>query len=198
MKKYLLSITLLACLFIAGKGYSLTFYDQCEGPYVGAFGGANWLQTDTIRHPRLKAEFNTGYLAGVHAGYRFAYPIRVEGEASFRRNTLNHVKAEGQKFKPHAHTQTWAYMANAYYDLNIHPELRPYVGGGIGYARTNAKIRHEDLTVRGKDDGFAWQGIAGANYALCEKTDLGLEYRYFSSKKHVKDHSVAVALNQYF
>lgn len=199
MKKYLLGITLLTCLLIMGKAHALTFYDQCEGPYVGAFGGANWMDVRTLHHhPRVKTDFNTGYHAGLQAGYRFALPVRVEGEVSYRRNTLNHLKVDHEKFKPHMNTQTWAYMANAYYDLNLHPELRPYVGAGVGYARTSAHVRHEDVSFKGKDDGFAYQGIAGVNYALCEKTDLGLEYRYFAGRKNVNDHSLGLAIKRYF
>lgn len=73
--------------------------------------------------------------------------------------------------------RTFAIMANVFYDIELGSPIVPYVGGGVGYARTEVKASH---VFSGDDKNFAWQLGAGFNYTIDEHMSLGVGYRYFN------------------
>ena len=77
---------------------------------------------------------------------------------------------------------TTSVMANAWYDFDV-GGLRPYVGGGIGWADVTVdgnSVGGADPIIDYSDDGFAWQVGAGINFQVAPNMQLGLGYRYFS------------------
>ncbi len=74
--------------------------------------------------------------------------------------------------------QTWALMANAWFDLGNSSQFTPYIGGGIGYAISKFD---GGAVYDGVDGNFAWQLGAGLNVAVSDTTALGLGYRYFDA-----------------
>ncbi len=74
--------------------------------------------------------------------------------------------------------RTFALMANVWYDFNNMGGFTPYIGGGVGYA--DNKVQN-GLLLNGANGGFAWQLGAGANYALSDKTSIGIGYRYMDA-----------------
>ncbi|HET8882944.1 MAG TPA: OmpA family protein, partial [Solimonas sp.] len=65
-------------------------------------------------------------------------------------------------------------MANAWYDIDFGSWVVPYLGGGVGYQRTEMSSSGIDDS----DNGFAWQLGAGLGFLLNERTTLSLDYRY--------------------
>ncbi|WP_068471410.1 outer membrane protein [Candidatus Protochlamydia phocaeensis] len=224
MKKILTLISSVICLFVAStasanpcyESYSNECANVCVNEcapghfYVGAFGGANWLNFHHFHG--VKPKMKVGYTGALSAGYKFSSGVRVEGEIAYRRNelktrseefstydSLHHVKVKG-------HTHSWAYMANVLYDFDQVSDclygITPYVGVGVGYAKIHAQIKARDgynhVRFNGHSDGFAYQAIAGADYRLTEKTSIGVKYTFFEGRKKAQDHSVGVALTQAF
>lgn len=74
--------------------------------------------------------------------------------------------------------QTWALMANVWWDLTNDSQFTPYVGGGVGYAISKFD---GGAVYDGVDGNFAWQLGAGINVAVSEETSLGIGYRYFDA-----------------
>jgi opacity protein-like surface antigen len=74
--------------------------------------------------------------------------------------------------------QTWALMANAWFDIGNSSTFTPYVGGGIGYAISKFD---GGAVYSGVDGSFAWQLGAGVNVAVSDTMSLGLGYRYFDA-----------------
>jgi opacity protein-like surface antigen len=74
--------------------------------------------------------------------------------------------------------QTWALMANAWFDLTNDSQFTPYVGGGIGYAISKF---NGGAVYSGVDGNFAWQLGAGVDVAVSDSTSLGVGYRYFDA-----------------
>lgn len=74
--------------------------------------------------------------------------------------------------------QTWALMANAWFDLKNDTEFTPYIGGGVGYAISKFD---GGAVYDGVDGNFAWQMGVGVNVAVSEETSLGVGYRYFDA-----------------
>lgn len=164
----------------------------CGDWYVGAFGGFNWISRKGHDSHHLH-NYKNGYLVGGDIGYRWDNGFRVEGEVSYRHDK-NHGHRSNRNNKAHKAT---AFLANALYQFDI--DCFPvdfYVGGGLGWVNTHHNHRnHHD----GKNNGFAWQLIAGIAYPICENLDLDLEYRFFDeSKSKFYNSSVDLGFRYYF
>lgn len=169
--------------------------------YVSIFGGGNWVEDDSA-HLSINAGSTTfalsedpdaGYVYGGAIGMnlgQYVKGFRAEVEVSFRANDINgtfqsQTSLANTSGVIDADTSTLAVMANVWYDINIDPVIRPYVGGGIGWARVAANGTLYATTpttgVRFDDDsnGFAWQIGAGVNFVVTEDAVFSVGYRYF-------------------
>lgn len=178
--------------------------------YVGGFGGANWLNFD--RTHGIKPKMKVGGAGALSLGYKFNNGLRLEGEVAYRRNSIHGKdwlkKAHYADAKLSGSSYSWAYMANILYDFDCFSEcltnVVPYVGVGVGYANvhTHVKARNgyegDSISIKGEKKGVAGQAIAGVGYRLTDSTTLGVEYRYFVAREHVRDHSVGLSLRQAF
>ena len=237
MKKLLTIFSSLVCLFLVSNGYANPYYqpqanayypcahscvERCEEPcvgqcvsssqeghfYMGAFGGANWLNTH--RKDGIKPKTKLGYVALLSLGYKFNNGFRLEGEVAYRRNHLKGVDtlkySSSEHLKSSGVTYSWSYMANFLYDFDCvsyhFPNIVPYVGLGMGYTQNHAHIKahnhQEHVDAKGRSNGMVGQAIAGVSYRLTDDTSLGIEYRYFVGREHARDHSLGLALRQSF
>jgi opacity protein-like surface antigen len=151
-------------------------------------------------------EFDTGYTVSAALGRRFGNGLRGEIELAYQSNdvdthgnvraagipldnedvgvlisgapqqgaTVGDVVADGR-----GSLDTTFLMANLYYDFTPYGAFTPYVGGGLGvgfvnvdYSPSGVGIVDDDATV------LAYQIIAGASYALNDRTALFAQYRY--------------------
>jgi opacity protein-like surface antigen len=203
MKKHLFTLMTSAACLLAGTAQA-----QCccnDSFYVGALGGVNWI--NEIKSHGAKVNFDAGYVLGVNAGYRICEQFRVEGEFAYRHNEkTKHVDFDFssttgediRRGKIDATIKTYSLMANAYYDFDFFsccaPCLTPYIGAGIGYAwnDSSVKVKADDLSIKlkGSDNRFAWQAMAGLNYRLCENVRVGVEYRFFNPAKKLDEQAL--------
>ncbi len=176
--------------------------DCCDSLYVGGFGGVDFMQKINGRQ-NLEVKSKTGYVAGAAIGYNLEDILRVEAEFAYRHHAIRTFKFNGLKIDGHMKNETFSGMANVYYDIALGCDLTHYVGVGIGYAHNRVTFPYKrSVDFVEKANGFAYQAIAGISYRLPEelssKTLLALEYRFFATKNHVKDHSVAANVKRYF
>ena len=167
--------------------------------YVKMFGGGNWMAdagftaiepTNTSNTLSWSVGGDVGWVVGGAVGYDLNDILRgwsTEVEVSYRSNQDN-----GHWFSTNGSTAggnvdfdntSLAVMANAWYEFPI-AGVAPYIGGGIGWARTRFKGTYEptaasDASFDFKDDGFAWQLGAGVNIPVKPGMTVGLGYRYF-------------------
>ncbi len=237
MKKLLSIYSFWISLFLVANIYANPSYNQCNYPqqyryadqcvgycedpcvgrcdpcsqggrfYVGAFGGANWLNFHHTHDVKLKTR--VGYATALSLGYKFNNGFRMEGEVAYRKNQIKHGESTtfAENYKVSGSTYSWSYMANFLYDFDgvscYCPNIVPYVGVGIGYTHIggHVKVHHDGLLIeskKGTGNGIAGQAIAGISYRLTQDTSLGLEYRYFVAREHARDHSLGLALRQSF
>ena len=161
--------------------------DASRGFYVGAGGGLNFMSKMDVDGPGVSGQIDpsTGWAATVSAGYKFGGP-RVELEGGYRENKADDCPVAGCDGR----YQTWSGMANALYDFRTGWGVTPYLGIGIGAART-------DVKGLGKDWLFAYQGIAGVTYQVNRSLDVFADYRYFGTEDLRVDGDIDVENNSH-
>jgi OmpA-OmpF porin, OOP family len=203
LKRVLLASSALALLAAASPA-------QADGLYISVFGGANWAEDSsasllTTDDPTTDStlfnwatDADTGFVVGGAVGTHlnaWVQGLRVELEASYRRNDVNGIWAitdfdtgvvdRTTTGTIGANLSTFAVMANVWYEYDAGWKVRPYVGGGVGWARTkldgalNTTGGSSFTTFDREEDGFAWQLGLGINYQASPGVDVGLGYRYF-------------------
>lgn len=159
-----------------------------EGYYIGGYGGLNL--ADDKAHDTDKMDFRNDYTAGMTLGHRWASGWRLESEMAYHRNG---VKVDINN-KTGA-VETASAMGNAIYEIPLESDLRPHIGGGVGYAKSRLKLDGQ----RESTSSVALQGIAGVTYNIVdESTSLAADYRYFSDNQKTASHSFTVGVQQYF
>lgn len=188
------NISLALCIFLTalvGRPIQTYAYDT-EGLYVGSFFGANFLSNQG--EPFLDATSKTGYLIGVQMGYMFSNPFRIEGEFQWRANKL-----DGFALTKNLTIETLAFIANAYYDLDLFCNCSAFVGIGAGFAENRFKVESNRVTVLSSiSRDFAYQVIVGSGYRLSRWIGLSCEYRFLGLKRHYFNHSVDFLIKYYF
>lgn len=160
-----------------------------------AFGG---LISDTSTNKNqgqlldADSDYNTGFGGSGAVGVRLLDDFRIEGELGYRRaefatftiindGGLAGGALNGQTVPADGDVRTFTTMVNAYYDLPVDWQVRPYVGFSVGASHVKSEAILLGATV--VDDAswaFTWRGTVGASYELTERLDLFAGYRYFS------------------
>ncbi len=163
-----------------------------NGWYVGLEGGANWIDdwdqtffttngtgvvTDT---DLVNTGFDTGWAALATVGYGFGAGWRGEFEAGYRDNNSDSILLNGAPFVgADIDLSQLSLMVNVLYDIPLTQAVSLSLGAGAG-----ADYAMYDITVPAGSSSdetwvFAYQGIAGLNYAVGQQTSLFVNYRYF-------------------
>ncbi len=194
-----------AIVFSGGAGMA---QDRDTGFYA-SMSGLLAMPRDTQRKETVDLHIVThdysmknGLAFVVAGGYILPSGLRTELELGFRRtefDKLRKIEIRGPARNAVDHVAlpidgrftTISVMANAIYGTEL-AGFRPYVGGGVGLARHQAKIDSiayeagSELTAApiGFSENatvFAFQLMAGIGYPLSEQAEMWLGYRYFET-----------------
>lgn len=211
MKKYL-AILIILLLFSKSYGYSFCLqplnFSLKEGLYAGAMGGYSGGFDLKCRD----VSTNLGYYVGGKIGKNFSPLLSLEEELIFQSSNMRAIK-EGKFQLEHVHGyfNIWSFMTNALLNFNCDFPLRPYIGGGIGYAHADAHWcgslievgpietsfkRH--IKANCNKGGFAWQVIVGLKFLTCLNWEVDLECRYLKLSDHVNNYKLGLALINFF
>ena len=69
---------------------------------------------------------------------------------------------------------------NGVYTFNFNPKFKPFLGAGAGGIATFL----EAYGFSESDFTFGYQGMAGLKYAVADKVDLGLTYKFLGTLDH--------------
>lgn len=143
--------------------------------YVGAGAGLNEV-TDSTPSNGNTYDFGSGYNILGTVGYRWTPNIRTELELDYRRaamDNINGVKANGAQ-------KMLSFSGNVLYDFNNSSRFTPYVGAGVGVARTRwHNVNAPGLpNINDSDNSFQWQLIGGVSTPISPRTALYVDYRY--------------------
>lgn len=181
---------------------SLTAPAQAGNFYVTLLGGVSMLNDHTFLASDpvtptstlfFAPDSNSGYIVGGAVGMdlgQLVQGLRAEAEVAYRHNqvdghwTSNSGPTPGWSGSLDLEHSTFSVMANAWYDFEIQG-IKPYVGGGIGWARSKVEGQYigGGAALNEDDSGFAWQLGAGVNFNIAPNTSMGIGYRYMQTRK---------------
>jgi OOP family OmpA-OmpF porin len=153
---------------------------QINGWYVSLEGGANWIEDwdHSFFATPSTASFDTGWAVLASVGYGWN-GWRLEFESGYRENDL-----ETYTLGPAVFTgldgDLWeaTFMANVLYDIQLTNNFSLSLGVGAGGDFADGEVTLGALTFEDDDWNFAYQGIAGLNWAVGQQTSLFVNYHY--------------------
>jgi OOP family OmpA-OmpF porin len=200
---------LIACALLSGAALlpAVAAAQTVQGLYVGLGAGANFAGDLLSSAKNTKLYTTVGPVGLVDLGWGFGNGFRAEIEGSYRSNSIAGIStrrgngALDPLSNVGGNAATYAVMANALYDIPVHPfglPLQPYIGAGVGWGWLDLGNAHGngfatfrlpgDNTVNGPSlvtfgtaGALAYQAMAGASVPLSILPGLSatLEYRFF-------------------
>jgi opacity protein-like surface antigen len=166
-------------------------------------------------------------IGGGGVGYRFNQYFRGDVTLSYRDGyRINSAKVmEGLTYFSKGNVYSLAGLANAYVEPVQFGIIRPYIGGGIGFARNQvgnvavSVLDYNGTLLGSSSTSFAWQASAGIGIAITPKLTADIGYRYmnlgegrtgshvdfgqwtqdnWSSKGHLRAHELQAGLRYQF
>jgi len=157
---------------------------QGTGPYGTIHIGLNILSDSEINRGTNTTDYSPLMGLGGALGYDFGN-FRVDGEIAFRINVINRVG--GTPLVGNSYTAAFSYMVNGYFDFPTNGPVKPYIGGGIGFAtvaldwnRSGFFPLSEVPVAGGSDSGVAYQFSGGIGYEIDPRSTVSFGYRYFA------------------
>jgi len=160
--------------------------------YVAIRGGATFAEDTDFEVLGLDVDNeydDVGYMISGAVGMSMAGltgigGLRGEVELGYLENEIDqHVIAGAPVGSEDSFGETSAFygLVNLYYDFNHFGRIKPFIGGGIGFAHVDFDdhgTTATDVVLSDDNNGFAYQLSAGANIAVSESVDIELGYRY--------------------
>ncbi|MGN8000954.1 outer membrane protein [Sphingomonas sp. 22176] len=140
----------------------------------------NGLPTATIND---NTKYRTGITGEIGGGYAFGM-FRLEQTIGYTDLKLNRDRAETGGFLADGRAKMLSATINGYVDIPLGTLFQPYVGGGIGVARVDARMSRINAATgigssyAGKDWGMLWHADAGLGIRVTPKATLEVGARY--------------------
>lgn len=154
--------------------------------YVGLDGGVDFLRDADIGGREAdgtpitdKSASHAGYALLMQGGYDFGGP-KAEIELGWRSAGLKTLDGHDSKYG--GSTSSLSLMANGLYEFLPKSSWHPFLGAGLGAARTSVRWKNDEgIFLKDADWVFAYQAIAGVSYDLNRNWALKAQYRYFGT-----------------
>ncbi|MDF1758063.1 MAG: outer membrane beta-barrel protein [Legionellaceae bacterium] len=173
-------------------GSLLSAATPIDGFYSSFFGGYAYVpgNIDKTNYGinRNDVSYQGGFDGGGNIGYK-SNPMRYEGEISYLKVNTNKFKLNSvNQTSVSGYNQAVFALANIYYDFaTFNQSLQPFLGVGIGYGWTQAKLDSGGPSAATSfsvnSSAFAYQGNAGITYNFAENYALTIGYRYITTLK---------------
>jgi len=201
----MLRITLAAAL-LAVLAPDLARADDIEPPgayvetRIGLFkpNESNSTYTDT-RFPSafsdetIELSFDPGWAAELATGYHINEFLRAELAMAWRQTEIDDAELFGVDLAlDEDYIGLFTAMLNGYVDLPLIFGVRPFIGGGVGFAYFDVELKDRTslVDVDSGDFTFAWQGIAGLAIHLTQGVALTGTYTYLGTSNTENDNDL--------
>jgi opacity protein-like surface antigen len=150
---------------------------------TGLYGGltaAETHETDLVAGPAAALGYWWGPLLKLPIRTEIEYVLRYR----FDYDASPVAFVGGPPAGANSNVQTHSGMINVFYDIETETRFMPYVGFGVGYARTEGDTQFTNKTtgisqtVKTSTDNFSWSANAGVVYEMTSEWGLELGYRY--------------------
>lgn len=127
-------------------------------------------------------DFKPGFIGEIGGGYDLG-AFRLEGTVGYSHVKLDRKRA-GNGFADDGRARAFSVGVSGYFDIPASEAVVPFVGGGIGASRVDARLARiggapDSLSgFRDKDWGFHWHFDAGVGIKASERTTIELGARY--------------------
>jgi len=156
--------------------------------YIAPIVGASWGSLSrTFEGEKLSSASGNLFTAGGALGYTIPAErgqIRVEIEPRYR-DSYTLIKAREIGASSFRTGDNWSVLANTWFDFGITNRLGVYAGGGLGgggYTVNMAAVTYEGdigFESQSKVATLAWQAGGGAIYALNDRVQFDVGYRFY-------------------
>jgi len=188
MRKYFIHLYVLT-IFLTGSAAHAQ-----SNMYVDVHGGLTVLEsvdsnvtsgTPLFAVGPFDFSSETGVNGGVSVGVRMNQ-VRFEGEITYRDNDITELTDIFGTDGMDGSYSSVGFLANAYYDFNYSPLVKPYVGVGAGFA----KVYANDLAITtpqsfpevdDDDTVIAYKIAAGIAYSVTPQVEVIVDYHYFAT-----------------
>lgn len=180
MHRLLLSVILVAGALNAAAAWA---GDAEPGFYLRLDSGASFSRPAA---QEVGNDVGTAGIVGLGVGYRFTPYLRGDVTLSYRDGyAIDSSKVmEGLTYHSTGRVDSVAGLASLYVEPYRFGVVRPYLGGGVGFARN--RVGDVSVTVLdyngtlegGANTSFAWQGAVGVGVDLTPNLALDVGYRY--------------------
>ncbi len=202
-KNFVMATGAAAALAFAATSVSA----EPDGWYVAGDIGGHFLENDINTRsdlgPAWNWEVNQSWAAFARLGYRLNPSWRVEMELGYRPGDIGRVRrpsdmapsglcnfqpATGPCHSPEGDINSRTLFLNAIYDFGDSDwRARPFLGLGVGAnwveTETTGSLRNNrtaSLAVSDDSVEMAFQALAGVAWAMGERTNIDLTYRYLT------------------
>ncbi len=167
---------------------NFAFADDTGKWYVKLYSGISTLSDQSTKQTDVasagasgKIKNDSGFMAGGSVGYNYTNNLSVELAWDYRSNDSKTNFSDGSRFNDGDFASNIFFVNGRYtFDPVAQTNLRPYIGGGLGY------VEEIDVDLKSggversysKNSEMAYQFMAGITYPLTEKIDLDAGLRY--------------------
>lgn len=162
--------------------------DEGATAYAGlrgslAFDGTMSGTAATTPPVNLQINTNTGGGGSVYWGWHLPYGLRTELELLYRYQSLSDGSILGVSAKAGGYTESFAPMANLYWDIPVRGiGVQPFIGGGLGYGWNEIGLNNIAGTSFPALHNDSWQlaynFMAGLSVPISDTARLTGMYRW--------------------
>ena len=156
-----------------------------NGWYLSLEGGANWVEDWSVTQITSDDRdlgavgFDTGWAVLATVGYNFGR-WGAEFETGYRKNKLDAFTLTGDPASIDAlELGEASFMANVLYNHPVTERVTLSFGAGAGADFAQMEVTSGGAAAEDEHWSFAYQGLARLNYAVGQRSELFLAYRYF-------------------
>lgn len=128
---------------------------------------------DVESHSTNGIDFKNGAEIQLAVGYKMD-SFRFEGEYSYSKFSMDKLYTSSASRYIDDVMKIHSLLANAIYDFNINFPFKPYIGAGLGMSQ----VRWDGKTIHYSDKAFTYQGFFGVTYAVNNKINFDIQYKY--------------------
>ena len=159
-----------------------------DGWYLSLEGGANWVEDWSVTQFSFpdgpdsdigSVGFDTGWAVLATVGYNFGR-WGAEFETGYRKNKLDAFTLTGDPASIDAlELGEASFMANVLYNHPVTERITLSFGAGAGADFAQMEVTSGGSSADDEHWSFAYQGLARLNYAVGQRSELFMAYRYF-------------------